>query len=75
MKRSLISIAAFLMMGEAIAQPQDGKVFTVNEKIVCQKVSFYNRLGVQVAGDLYLPEHFDRTRKYAAIVSSILLVG
>lgn len=70
MKRSLISIAAFLMMGEAIAQPQDGKVFTVNEKIVCQKVSFYNRLGVQVAGDLYLPEHFDRTRKYAAIVSS-----
>lgn len=71
MKRILLLTTMFFMLlGIAAAQPQGGKVFPASSKVTSQKVSFYNRMGVQIAGDLYLPENFDRTRKYAAIVSS-----
>lgn len=71
MKRILLLTTMFFMLlGIAAAQPQGGKVFPASSKVTSQKVSFYNRMGVQIAGDLYLPEDFDRTRKYAAIVSS-----
>lgn len=71
MKRILLLTTMFFMLLDiAAAQPQGGKVFPASSKVTSQKVSFYNRMGVQIAGDLYLPENFDRTRKYAAIVSS-----
>ena len=71
MKRILLLTTMFFMLlGIAVAQPQGGKVFPASSKVTSQKVSFYNRMGVQIAGDLYLPENFDRTRKFAAIVSS-----
>ena len=71
MKRILLlTMMFFMLLGIAAAQPQSGKVFPASSKVTSQKVSFYNRMGVQITGDLYLPENFDRTRKYAAIVSS-----
>lgn len=57
-------------MNNATAQPQGGKVFPASDKVTSQKVAFYNRMGIQIVGDLYLPENFDAARKYAAIVSS-----
>lgn len=57
-------------MSNATAQPQGGKVFPASDKVTSQKVAFYNRMGIQIVGDLYLPENFDAARKYAAIVSS-----
>lgn len=57
-------------MSNVTAQPQGGKVFPVSDKVTSQKVAFYNRMGIQIVGDLYLPENFDAARKYAAIVSS-----
>ena len=33
-------------------------------------VRFQNRYGIEVAGHLYLPEHFDANKKYSAIVFS-----
>ena len=70
MKRVLLLVAVSVFALEHLAaQPQGGKVFPVSKKITSQKVSFYNRMGIQVAGDLYLPVNFDKTKKYAAIIS------
>lgn len=57
-------------MTSAAAQPQGGKVFPASDKATSRKVAFYNRLGIRIVGDLYLPENFDGARKYPAIVSS-----
>lgn len=71
MKRILLATMAFmLMIGQTKAQSQGGKTFRPSSKVTSQKVSFYNRLGIQIAGDLYLPENFDKTRQYPAIISS-----
>jgi fermentation-respiration switch protein FrsA (DUF1100 family) len=33
-----------------------------------QKVSFYNRLGISLVADMYVPKSLDRTRRHPAIV-------
>lgn len=70
MKLILLTAATCVtMFSPAAAQPQSGKVFPASDKVASQKVTFYNRLGIQIAGDLYLPEDFNPSRKYAAIIS------
>lgn len=66
----LLAVTAVSMLGQVSAQPQGGKVFPASDKVSSQKVSFYNRLGIQIAGDLYLPVNFDPAQKYAALISS-----
>jgi len=48
----------------------DSRVFKVDEKIRTKMVRFRNRYGIEVAGHMYLPEHFDADKKYAAVVLS-----
>ena len=45
-----------------------GKVFPPSEKVTVQKVSVYNRLGIQIVGDMYIPAGIDLQQKYPAIV-------
>ncbi|QWK80805.1 alpha/beta hydrolase [Ochrobactrum sp. BTU1] len=54
-----IGVASFLRTPEAKAQtmsPDWDKVFPKSEKVDHQKVSFKNRYGITLAGDLYLPK-------------------
>ena len=44
------------------------KTFPQSALVTQQKVSFYNRLGIQLIADLYLPKNLDRSKKAAAII-------
>ena len=44
------------------------KTFPRSAKVDYQKVDFYNRLGINLVGDLYVPKNLDRSRRYAAII-------
>lgn len=49
---------------------EDTRVFKINPAIKVKDVRFQNRYGFMVAGHLYLPQSFDSSQKYAAIVIS-----
>src|SRR5688572_10380398 len=69
MKRLITIIAAFLMMlGQAYSQNlqtqkqqnmknKDEYTFKLSETVARQKVTFKNRYGITLAGDLYLPKN------------------
>ena len=44
------------------------KTFPQSARVVHQKVTFYNRLGINLVGDLYVPKNVDRSRRHAAII-------
>src|SRR5438046_6141371 len=44
------------------------KTFPPSDKVIHQKVSFYNRLGINLVADLYLPKNLHRSKKHPAIV-------
>lgn len=44
------------------------KTFPQSSRVDHQKVSFYNRLGIQLVADLYVPRSLDGSRRYPAII-------
>src|SRR5439155_12997723 len=44
------------------------KTFPQSDKVIHQKVSYSNRLGINLVGDLYIPKSLDRSKKAPAIV-------
>ena len=44
------------------------KTFPQSDKVIHQKVSFHNRLGINLVADLYIPKNIDRSKKHPAIV-------
>src|SRR5438309_8292605 len=44
------------------------KTFPQSDKVIHQKVSFNNRLGINLVADLYVPKNIDRSKKHPAIV-------
>jgi uncharacterized protein len=44
------------------------KTFPQSDRVAHQKVTFYNRLGINLVGDLYIPRNLDRARRHAAII-------
>lgn len=44
------------------------KVFPQSDKVIQQKVSFTNRLGIRLVADLYAPKHLDRSLRHSALV-------
>ncbi len=44
------------------------KTFPPSGKVTVEKISFSNRLGINLVGDLYLPKGMDRTKGSAAII-------
>ncbi len=51
-----------------VAQDLNRKTFPASDKIETQRISFYNRLGVNLIGDLYFPKGMDTSKKHAAII-------
>ncbi|WP_299820140.1 alpha/beta hydrolase [uncultured Pontibacter sp.] len=80
MKRFIIMLVALLISGQAISQQankqavsktkdQEHYTFQLSDKVTRQAVTFKNRFGITVAGDLYLPKNSGNTKLPALIVS------
>jgi fermentation-respiration switch protein FrsA (DUF1100 family) len=56
--------------GMAFAQdsPAWDKTFPRSSKVNHEKVSFYNRLGITLVADMYVPKKLDRSRRSRAII-------
>lgn len=67
---ALIMGMAILIKAPAYAQStlKWDKTFPKSEQVIHQKVSFYNRLGIQLIADLYIPKNFNYSVKYPALV-------
>lgn len=50
------------------AEDLNRKTFPISEKVEIRKVSFYNRLGVNLIGEVYMPKGLDLTKKHAAVI-------
>ena len=48
---------------------KDTRTFEINPKIEMKKVRFTNRYGITLAGDLYLPTHYEDKKNPAVIVA------
>ncbi|RUM24408.1 alpha/beta hydrolase [Rhizobium vallis] len=78
-RRSLLKIGGLtaatvgvLAMGSAAAEAAASetwdKTFPKSDKVDHQKVSFYNKLGIMLVADLYVPKNADRSARHPAIV-------
>lgn len=50
------------------AENLNRKTFPLSEKVYIQRISFYNRLGINIIGDMYIPKGIDMNKKYSAII-------
>jgi fermentation-respiration switch protein FrsA (DUF1100 family) len=72
--RSLLGVAtaAALVLGSGAAFGRDtlawDKTFPKSDRVTSRKVSFYNRLGINLVGDLYVPKSLEAGRQAPAIV-------
>ena len=46
-----------------------------SDKVTVERVTFKNRVSIEVAGDLYLPKNIDKSKKYPAIVVGHTFTG
>lgn len=44
------------------------KTFSKSDKVIHEKVTYYNRYGIKIVADLYMPKDADKSKKYPAIV-------
>jgi len=63
------ALAVSLLIGGAKAADWD-KAFAQSDKTVCKKVWFYNRLGIQLAADMYLPKDAAASKLPAVVVGA-----
>lgn len=68
---ALLSLGAFLSVATPAAAADTlawDKTFPQSANVAHQKVSFYNRLGIHLVADLYIPRTADLSQKHPAIV-------
>lgn len=79
MKKQLVIVMMLLLTGQAFSQGKKIKTkkmettehytFQLSDKVTRQKVSFKNRYGITLSGDLYLPKNAG-TEKLSALAIS-----
>lgn len=79
MKKAINIAIMFLIIGQTFAQDKKSKskkmetteqyTFQLNDKVTRQKVSFKNRYGITLSGDLYLPKNSNTTKLSALAIS------
>ena len=80
MKKAVIIAILFLITGQLFAQKINSKsermntskehyTFQLSEKVTRQKVSFKNRYGITLSGDLYLPKNVGNEKLSALAIS------
>src|SRR5438128_7311078 len=66
------AVLAVAMSTSGVAHAADqlawDKTFPQSDKVIHQKVSFNNRLGINLVADLYFPKDIDRSKKHPALV-------
>jgi len=50
------------------------KTFPQSDKVIHQKVSFNNRLGINLVADIYLPKNIDRSKSIPRSWSAVRMV-
>ncbi len=77
-KVAIIAIAFLMTIGQSFAQNQNSKkmnttkehyTFQLSDKVTRQKVSFKNRYGITLSGDLYLPKNAEDEKLSALAIS------
>jgi fermentation-respiration switch protein FrsA (DUF1100 family) len=63
-----LTVAISASVTRAADQLAWDKTFPQSDKVSHQKVSFNNRLGVNLVADLYIPKNLDRSKKHPALV-------
>ena len=61
----LVSMSSIAFAADSLAWD---KTFPQSNKVNHEKVSFNNRLGINLVGDLYIPKSIDRSKKSPAII-------
>src|SRR5437773_12098300 len=61
----LFSMSSVVFAADSLAWD---KTFPQSNKVNHEKVSFNNRLGINLVGDLYIPKSIDRSKKSSAII-------
>ena len=61
----LFSMSSIAFAADSLAWD---KTFPPGDKVTVEKVSFYNRLGINLVGNMYLPKSVDRSKKSPAII-------
>lgn len=56
MKNLILIIATIMSLTTISTAQNDGKTFPISDKVTVEKVTFKNRYGITLAGDLYLPK-------------------
>ncbi len=79
MKKSIITALLFVLTTQIFAQNKTSKLkkmdttehytFTLRDKVTRQKVSFKNRYGITLSGDLYLPKNTENKKLSAIAIS------
>ena len=80
MKKALVIIILFLFTGQVFAQKiksnsekmntsKEHYTFQLSDKVTRQKVTFKNRYGITLSGDLYLPKNAGNEKLSAIAIS------
>jgi fermentation-respiration switch protein FrsA (DUF1100 family) len=51
------------------------RTFVLNDKVTVEKVTFKNRISIDVVGDLYMPKNINQSKKYPAIAVGHTFTG
>ena len=65
----IVAVVCAAVAGKYYRDKTWDKVFEKSEKVTVKKVSFKNRFGIKLVGDLYLPKEKDSLKKAAIAVS------
>lgn len=65
---SLLPLALVANLASAQDKEAWDKTFELSDKVVHEKVSYPNRYGIMLSGDMYMPKDFDKSQQYQALV-------
>jgi hypothetical protein len=69
---AILAVLVLSSLGDSTASAQGtlawDKTFPQSDRVDHQKVTYYNRLGIALVADLYLPKGLDRSRRHPALV-------
>lgn len=74
MKKNILFLVAGLIAAVnlsaqvRVAHDPNAKTFAPSDKVTTEKVSYYNRLGIQIVADVYYPKGLDMNQKHPAII-------
>ncbi|MBI1227171.1 MAG: alpha/beta hydrolase [Bacteroidetes bacterium] len=57
MKKLILIITTMMSLATILAAQQGGRTFQLSDRVTVEKVTFKNRYGIELAGDLYIPKN------------------